>query len=174
MAARPVGASRTEFTLTSGKILISDETSDVLPVPAYPFSRKRERGSEQYKKCAIKAHTSLCPDVGTCGNCDTISSETDCSILWVGTIYCCSATGAGAAVAGVAVCIGLTSLVVTSVWRVFSLWWRGMEIVAARHNTISIAANHHVAFSKKSAVCRTPITCVGAEKLAARPPPFEF
>jgi hypothetical protein len=42
------------------------------------------------------------------------------------------------------------------------------------HKKISEPANVHVAFSRKSAVLRTPMIWLDAEKLAAKPPPLEF
>ena len=49
------------------------------------------------------------------------------------------------------------------------------RINAARiHKKISEPANVHVAFSRKSAVFRTPMIWLDAEKFAAKPPPLEF
>ena len=45
---------------------------------------------------------------------------------------------------------------------------------ASIHKKINEPAKLHVAFSRKSAVLRTPIIWFEAEKLAARPPPLEF
>ena len=81
------------------------------------------------------------------------------------------ATGAVAAGVGVTLLAALTS---TSVLREVSMLWRGMAIVAARESTTSAMASPHVIFSMVSVVLRTPNTWLGAEKLAARPPPLEF
>jgi hypothetical protein len=48
------------------------------------------------------------------------------------------------------------------------------ELAVAMLNTKSRMANVHVAFSRKSAVRRTPITCEPALKPEASPPPFGF
>ena len=45
---------------------------------------------------------------------------------------------------------------------------------ANMHNITSEPAKVHVAFSRKSAVLRTPMIWLDDEKLAAKPPPFEF
>jgi hypothetical protein len=50
----------------------------------------------------------------------------------------------------------------------------GRTNAASMHNTTSEPASVHVAFSRKSAVLRTPIIWLEAEKLAAKPPPLEF
>ena len=50
----------------------------------------------------------------------------------------------------------------------------GRTNAANMHNTTNDPASVHVAFSRKSAVLRTPIIWFDAAKLAANPPPLEF
>lgn len=50
----------------------------------------------------------------------------------------------------------------------------GTNIVAINESTSTATASDHVAFSRKSAVWRTPKAVLPAAKLAASPPPFEF
>lgn len=47
-------------------------------------------------------------------------------------------------------------------------------MVANRVSTSKLMAKVHVAFSRKSAVLRTPITWFEEAKFDAKPPPFEF
>ncbi len=48
------------------------------------------------------------------------------------------------------------------------------KAVARIHNTMIDMARVHVAFSRKSAVWRTPKVWLPEAKFAASPPPFEF
>ena len=64
LAARPVGANKTYFLLTSNKLLTKVEITVVFPVPAYPFNTKTSCSFLLVTKSAICCKKMSCFTVG--------------------------------------------------------------------------------------------------------------
>ena len=75
-AARPVGASKRDLNLTLGRVLTKADIRDVLPVPAYPLSKKALLPSDlRVKNPSMCKKKSICPTVGSKGKFLFIKAE---------------------------------------------------------------------------------------------------
>ena len=68
LAARPVGAISTKGMSKSMQVCTKAATKVVLPVPAYPLSKKVARSVDEPKKVPNLPMASSCWGVGTCVN----------------------------------------------------------------------------------------------------------